>query len=151
MRVQDIMTTRVKTIPPAATAGDAWELMREHDIHHLVVTRGAEVVGLLSNRDAGGRLGAAVRSGRTVADLMTAPVIQVEPTTTIRRAANLMRGRSVGCLVVTDRARIVGIVTVADLLELIGRGVERPIAESRRRTLSHRAPHRKRPVAYGAW
>jgi CBS domain-containing protein len=151
MRVQDIMTPRVQTIEPSATAGEAWELMRENGIHHLVVVRGGDVIGVLSDRDAGGRLGVKVRTGRTVADLMTNRVIEVEPTTTVRRAANLMRGRSIGCLVVTDRSRIKGIVTVSDLLELIGRGVERPVADTRRRTLHHRAPHRKRNVAYGVW
>lgn len=151
MRVQDIMTTPVKTISPATGAAEAWEIMRRGGIHHLVVLRGTDVVGVLSDRDAGGRQGAAARSTRTVEDLMTARVVQVEPTTTIRKAANLMRGRSIGCLVVTDRERVVGIVTVTDLLELIGRGEDRPVFTSKRWTLRHRAPHKKRASAYGAW
>ena len=151
MRVQDIMTTRVQTIEPNATAGEAWELMREHDIHHLVVMRDSRIVGVLSDRDTGGKFGAKIRSGHSVADLMTSRVIEVEPTTTIRRAANLMRGRSIGCLVVTDRSHLKGIVTVGDLLETLGRGIERPVANMARPTLHHRAPHRKRNVAYGAW
>jgi len=151
MRVQDIMTKPVKTISPTAGAGEAWEIMRGGGIHHLVVVRGTEVVGVLSHRDAGGRLGSAARSVRTVEDLMTAPVVQVEPTTTIRRAANLMRGRSIGCVVVTERDRVVGIVTVSDLLELIGRGVDKPVFTSKRWTLRHRVPHQKRATAYGPW
>jgi CBS domain-containing protein len=75
----------------------------------------------------------------------------VSPTTTVRKAANLMRGRSIGCLVVTKRDRIVGIVTVADLLELVGRGADRPVASTTRWTLKHRAPHRKRHRAAGVW
>jgi len=69
----------------------------------------------------------------------------------IRKAANLMRGRSIGCLVVVDGARIVGIVTVSDLLELIGRGIDPPVAAAPRTTLDHRAPHRKQPHATGVW
>ncbi len=151
MRVQDIMTKPVKTISPTAGASEAWDIMRRGGFHHLVVLRGTDVAGVLSDRDAGGRMGAAARSVRTVEDLMTERVVQVEPTTTIRKAANLMRGRSIGCLVVTERDRVVGIVTVSDLLELIGRGVERPAASTKRWTLRHRAPHQKRTTAYGAW
>ena len=151
MRVQDVMTEDVQTISPAKAAEDAWELMRTHRFHHVVVTRGARVVGVLSDRDAGGRRGATVRRGHTVEELMTPNVVTVEPTTTVRKAANLMRGRSIGCVVVTDRGRVVGIVTVADLLELLGRGADRPVIVAKRWTLKHRAPHRKRTAATGVW
>ncbi|MGE0450629.1 MAG: CBS domain-containing protein [Vicinamibacterales bacterium] len=151
MRVQDVMTTNVHTVTPTTDAAVAWDLMRAKGVHHLVVARGASVVGLLSDRDAGSRRGAALRAGRLVSDLMTDRVVAVEPTTTVRKAANLMRGRSIGSLVVTSRGRIVGIVTVADLLELIGRGVERPVAATTRWTLKHRMPHHKQPSARGMW
>jgi CBS domain-containing protein len=151
MRVQDVMTKDVKTIAPTSSAEDAWEVMRTHQIHHVVVTRGSRVVGILSDRDAGGRRGALLRRGHTVEELMTKPVITVEPTATVRKAANLMRGRSIGCVVVTERGRVVGIVTVADLLELLGRGSDRPVPAARRWTLKHRAPHRKRQTATGVW
>jgi acetoin utilization protein AcuB len=151
MRVQDVMTEDVKTIAPTSAAEDAWELMRSHQFHHVVVTRGRRVVGILSDRDAGGRRGAAIRRGHTVEELMTTSVVTVEPETPVRKAANMMRGRSIGCVVVTDRGRVVGIVTVADLLELLGRGADRPAATTTRWTLRHRAPHRKRHAATGVW
>jgi CBS domain-containing protein len=151
MRVQDVMTEDVQTISPTSAVEDAWELMRRGGFHHVVVTRGGQVAGILSDRDAGGRRGATMRRGHTVADLMTAPVVTVQPATTVRRAANLMRGRSIGCLVVTDRGHVVGIVTVADLLALLGRGSARPVAAVRRWTLKHRTPHRKQHAAVGMW
>jgi CBS domain-containing protein len=124
--------------------------MRTKGIRHLVVTDGPHVVGVLSDRDLGGPRSASVRRNRDVADLMTADVVTVEPTTPVRKAANLMRGRSIGCLVVSKAARIVGIVTVSDLLELLGGGVDRP-AMAARHILNHRAPHRKRHRAAGSW
>ena len=151
MRVQDVMTEDVQTIAPGNAAEDAWELMRRHSFHHVVVTRGSSVVGILSDRDGGGRRGASLRRNRTVEELMTPHVVTVEPTTTVRKAANLMRGRSIGCVVVTDRGRVVGIVTVADLLEILGRGGDRPVTVAKRWTLKHRAPHRKRHTATGVW
>ncbi len=151
MRVLDVMTKDVETISPANAAEDAWELMCRCGFHHLVVTRGSRVVGIFSDRDAGGRRGASLRRGRTVEELMTTHVVTVEPTTTVRKAANLMRGRSIGCVVVTERGRVVGIVTVTDLLELLGRGSDRPVTTSTRWTLKHRTPHRKRVTATGVW
>ena len=151
MRVQDMMTQGVKTVSAATAADEAWNVMRVNGIHHLVVTKGKQVVGVLSDRDAGGTRGPCVRANHAVADLMTTPAVTVEPTTTVRQAANLMRGRSIGCLVVVDATRVVGIVTVSDLLALIGRGFDRGVVATTRWTLKHRAPHRKAHRAGAAW
>ena len=150
MRVAEVMTKNVQTIRPDTPAGDAWELMRRKGIHHLVVMADAEVKGVLSARDAGGRSGASLRAGARVRDLMTTSVVTVDPETTIRRAANLMRGRTIGCVPVVNRDRLVGIVTVSDLLGLLGGGIDRP-ARPDRRGLHHRVPHRKQRGAFGVW
>jgi CBS domain-containing protein len=125
--------------------------MRFNRIHHLVVTKGRRVVGVLSDRDAGGRRGVSVRTNTVVADLMTAPAVTIEPTTTVRQAANMMRGRSIGCLVVVESGRAIGIVTVSDLLDLVGRGFGRGAVATHRPTLNHRAPHRKSKGVVAAW
>jgi CBS domain-containing protein len=151
MRVQDVMSGNVRTIEPTAAAEDAWNLMRVNRIRHLVVTEGHRVAGILSERDVGGPRGTSVREGRLVADLMTAPAVTVGPTMTVRQAANVMRGRSIGSLVVVNATRPVGIVTVSDLLELVGRGLDRGAAMSRRPPLHYRAPHRKRKAPVAAW
>ena len=150
MRVAEVMTTDVKTVSPRTAAVDAWELMRRQGIHHLVVTEGARVVGVLSNRDTGGRSGGKLRAQSTVGDLMTRSVVTVDPKTTLRRVANLMRGRTIGCVPVVSGRRLKGILTATDLLEVIGRGIDRP-APGRRPDLHFRSPHRKLHRAYGAW
>jgi acetoin utilization protein AcuB len=151
MRVEDVMTRNVKTIAALTAADLAWNEMRRLGIHHLVVTTDTDIVGLLSERDVGGRRGAALREDHTVSDLMTENVVTVPPEMTVRRAANLMRGHSIGCLVVVDQQRVIGILTVADLLELIGRGADRRVASTTRRTLNHRTPHRHKTTATGMW
>lgn len=151
MRIEDVMTEDVRTISPSTPAEDAFNQMRAHNIHHLVVVDKSAVIGILSERDAGGRRGTALRRDRTVAELMTAPVVTVSPGDTIRRAANLMRGRSIGCVVVAVRGRVRGIVTVADLLTLLGSGAQKPVLSSRRWTLKHRSPHRKSHSAAMVW
>ena len=62
-----------------------------------------------------------------------------------------MRGRSIGSLVVTDRGRVVGIVTVADLLEAVGRGAARQPSRQARASLRTRVPHRKQRAPGRAW
>jgi CBS-domain-containing membrane protein len=57
---------------------------------------------------------------------MTSRVVTVGRHETIRVVANMMRGRTIGCMPVVDKDRLVGIVTVSDLLQLLGRGIERP-------------------------
>ena len=140
MRLHDIMTTKVETVTLGTSAEDAWNRMKGRRIHHLVVMDGASVAGVLSDRDLGSARGAALRADKSVDDLMACPVVSVTSNTTVREAANKLRGRSIGCLPVVDRGRLTGIVTVSDLLELIGRGVERPIAKSTRWTLARRGP-----------
>ena len=150
MRAAEIMTTDVQTVVPGMSAAEAWELMRRRRIHHLVVKSGSDVLGVLSDRDTAGPGAAAVRARSRVADLMTTPVVTTGPDTTVRGIANLMRGHTIGCLPITDRGRVLGIVTVSDLLTLLGRGVDRPSA-GRRATLKFHTPHGKHRGATPAW
>jgi CBS domain-containing protein len=142
MRVADLMTKGVHTVSPDTATVDAWNFMQQKGIHHLVVMADSKVTGVLSDRDAGGRCGAVVREHSCVKDLMTSPVVTVDPHTTIRKTANLMRGRTIGCVPVVERERLVGILTVSDLLAVLGRGFGRGF-QAPRRTLHHRGAHRK--------
>jgi len=147
MRVAEIMTTDVQTVRPEARASEARELMRRHGIHHLVVMENARVVGVISDRDAGGRKGG---EELRVEDLMTHSVVTVPPEETIRKVANLMRGRTIGCVPVVKDQRLRGIVTVSDLLDILGRGVDRPSPPARH-ALRYRTPHRTHKRAAGVW
>jgi CBS domain-containing protein len=140
MRVSDIMSTPVHTIGANEPATAAWEAMRLHRIRHLVVAdKDGRVVGVISTSDLGGRQGELLRARRRVGDLMIEKVVAAQPETTVREAANLMRGHGVNCLPVFDaRDRLKGIVTVVDLLELLGRGAERPTLPATRAILKDR-------------
>lgn len=135
MRLGEIMNPDVLATTEDATADDIWSQMRFRGIRHFVVMDGKRVVGVISDRDLGGRSGASVRRGRTVGDLMADEVVTATTDTTIRQAANLMRGRTIGCLpVLDDRERLVGIVTISDILDELGRGSTRPEVRAQRRT-----------------
>lgn len=126
MRVYEVMTKAVETVRPGVLASEAKTRMRQKKIHHLVVTQGDELRGVVSERDLGGPKLPKLLGKWTVEDLMTTPVLTVTSRTPVKRAAALMKGRSVGSLVVTSaNGRVAGIVTVADLLDLIARQRDR--------------------------
>jgi CBS domain-containing protein len=134
MRVQEIMSTNVQATRPTETVTRAKALMRLRGIHHLVVIERQQVVGLLTES----ALETAAAEGiERVEDVMSRHVAMGSPTMTIRQAANLMRGRIEGALAVMDHGKLTGIVTVSDLLDVLGRGVDRP-APSQRAVLRHR-------------
>ena len=142
MRVRDVMSTKVLTIDlrePLECARAEMDLRR---VHHLVVVDAGRVVGVITPElVAWGEAQGIAR----VEDVMFRHVVSGTPNLTIRQAANLMRGRMAGALPIFENERLVGIVTISDLLELLGRGAERPVRTSKRWTLRDR--DNKQPAA----
>lgn len=120
MRIREIMTKNVQSIDHAASVAQARDLMRSKAIRHLVVRQDGRPVGVLSDRDVGGPRGV-VPTG-SVGDAMSRGIVTVAPDSTLRDAANLLRGHVVGCLPVIEDDRLVGIVTISDVLDVLGRG-----------------------------
>lgn len=129
MQVKDIMSTRVQSVPPNATLERAHALMRTRGIHHLMVIDRGDVVGLLTESllQIGASEGVA-----TVADIMTRHIVAGTPEMTVRAAAEAMCGRAEGALPVFADSRLIGIVTVSDLLAVLAgrsrRAGESPVA-----------------------
>ena len=141
IRLRDVMKTNVESVSPRESAAAAWNRMRTRRIRHLVVLDAGRVVGVISDRDLAGP--GSLRQVESVGDVMTTQVVSGHPEMTLRQAANQLRGRSIGCLPVMEDDKLVGILTTTDLLEQIGRGVERPISRGKRATLATRGPRRK--------
>lgn len=134
MRVYEVMSKAVETVRPSVHATEAKTRMRQKKIHHLVVTQGTELQGIVSDRDLGGAKLPKVLGKWTVGDLMTSPVITVTTRTPVRRAAALMKGRAIGSLVVTSaNGKVAGIVTVSDLLEQLAKKPEHKSNRDKRR------------------
>ncbi|MGZ6143866.1 MAG: CBS domain-containing protein [Myxococcales bacterium] len=143
MKLREIMSAPVVTIPPSTTVGEARAAMERAGIRHLVVVVGRrqQLTGVVSARD--------LRRGDDlvkVQDLMSSPVVTSSPATTVAEAARLLRAKGVGCLPVMDRNRLAGIVTVSDLLAQLGKGTLRVQARTEAWTLPRRGPtHRPVP------
>lgn len=143
MRLKDIMSTAVESVRPGETLDRAQTLMGLRRLHHLVVVDRHQVVGMLTDAALQVRLAEGVAK---VEDAMSRHVVTGTPDMTVRQAANLMRGRAEGALPVIAGQRLVGIVTVTDLLDVLGRGIDRP-AVKQRRILKHRRLKPRRPCA----
>ena len=144
MRVRDIMSTKVQTIDMNEKAETAWNLMKWKRIHHVVVTDGpGQVVGVVSARDLGGQDREEARKIRPVAAMMTAYAVKAVPEMPVRQAANVMRGWNIGCLPVVDDGKLVGIVTVSDLLRIVAEGVDKTAPAAKKAARAKKAPAKK--------
>jgi acetoin utilization protein AcuB len=130
------MSSPVATIAAGESAERAWHEMQRANTHHLVVLDGREIAGVISSHD----LADEERRVGTVGERMTTRIVTAEPGTTVRDAANLLRGHIIGCLPIVEGDKLVGIVTLSDLLELLGRGALRPSPRAERKTLPRRGP-----------
>lgn len=141
MRVEELMRKRVETIREDGSAEEALKRMHSRKLRHLVVVREGEVVGIVSDRDLAALLIGDFRLDRTVDQVMSRGVAVVAPGDSIEEAARLMRRRKIGALPVVDERKLVGILTVSDLLELLSRGVRahgKPIKARAKRSGSRR-------------
>lgn len=145
MRLMDFMNQDVHTITAQEPVINAESKMRLENIRHLVVMSGKDIVGVLSERNIHG-LKPAEKERYSVRDVMEDKIVTARPETTIREAANLMRGRTIGSLPVVDqRGKLVGIITTTDLLNLLGQGIERITAETPRRPVFRGSTSRRPP------
>lgn len=142
MRLQEFMSRDVEIIMMEESLEAAWQKMRTHRIRHLVAMNGNTVAGVLSERDII-NLSPEEREGRRVQDVMESPAVTVGPNMTVREAANLMRGRTIGCLPVMEGRKLIGIITTTDLLQLLGQGVERVTGDTEKQSITREHPGRK--------
>ena len=121
----------VASIGEDASLSEALRRMREHGVHHLVVTDGDAVRGVVADRDilARGFDGEMLRvdSDLFVIDVMT-PLIAgrdcVNEHSRLSETIERMRSLKVSALPLVEGDRAIGIVTESDLLALLQRAYE---------------------------
>lgn len=133
MLIRELMTHAPITVPPEMTIFDARELMARARIRHLLVTRNAVLVGIVTDRDIRLNLPSPATSlsvcelnyllkHLTVDRVMSAPVITISPDADVREAAAVILDRKIGALPVLKGMRIVGILTETDLVRAVAFG-----------------------------
>jgi CBS domain-containing protein len=122
MQVSDVMTRANISETPAATLRDAAGRMWKQQTGSLVVMDGADLVGIITERD----IMKAVARGddldvTPVSALMTRSVVTVSPDTTVAAAAQHMATRWIRHLPVIADGALVGMVSQRDLCALLAR------------------------------
>lgn len=123
MKLNDIFTRNVVTAGPAETLAAVAVRMQEHNVGTVVIVENQRPVGIVTDRDLALALGARRDSLSTeVQKVMTRHVLAIPEDTGIYTATKFMREREVRRLPIVDREdRLVGIVTLDDLLRFLGR------------------------------
>ena len=116
MRVSEIMNKDPITISPEARVGQALKLMQQHQIRHLPVIEEGFMVGWVSARTLREVLLASMLEVITVGDVMVEAPLSVSPETSVEEAARLAHEHKIGGMPVCDGEKVVGVITVNDLL-----------------------------------
>jgi len=109
------------SIAPQATIYEALQVMSEKDVGALLVVHKGDVVGIFSERDYARKL---ILKGKfskdtSVEELMTRKVLYVGPDSTIEDCMALMTAKSVRHLPILKDERLIGIVTLGDVVKQI--------------------------------
>jgi CBS domain-containing protein len=109
----------VQTIAPDASVRDAIKLMAQYDMGSLVVIHAGEIVGMVTERDYARKVALAGRSseGTLVREIMTSPVLYVRPDQTNEQCMALMTESRVRHLPVVDNGKLLGLVSIGDLVK----------------------------------
>jgi len=116
MRVSQIMSSEVVAISPDKRVGQALQLMQKHNIRHLPVMQGETMVGWITSRDLREVLLASMLEKITVADVMVKDPLTVTPETSLEEAARLIHDHKIGGLPVVEKDRLVGVITMLDII-----------------------------------
>jgi CBS domain-containing protein len=116
-KIAEVMTPRPLTISPDASVVDAASPMRDADVGDVLVVRGRELIGIVTDRDIAVRVVARGRDPQTttVGEICSGEVTAVSSDDDIDHAVTLMRQNALRRLPVVDGGQPVGIVSIGDL------------------------------------
>ena len=121
--VADILKSKsdntVHAIAPGDSVLDALQRMAEKRIGALLVMEGETIVGIVTERDYARKIALLGRTSAAtlVRDVMTADVMYVRPTQTSQECMALMTENRLRHLPVVDGARLVGLISIGDLVK----------------------------------
>jgi CBS domain-containing protein len=120
--VSELLKKRESTlwhVRPGDSVFSALELLSRYEVGALVVMDGAQLVGVISERDYTRKVALQGRSSKDtkVSDIMTANVFVVSPKSRTRECMALMREKRIRHLPVVDGGRVLGMISIRDLMD----------------------------------
>ena len=111
----------VFSVGPEAPVLEAIRAMAEHHVGALLVMSGEVLAGIVSERDYARKVILRGRSSSDtpVRDIMTSPVLTVSPETSVEQCMQLVTDKRVRHLPVLEAGRVVGMVSIGDLVKAV--------------------------------
>ena len=117
LKVEDVMIKEVITIDENASVKEAAEVMNKFEIGCLIAIREGKAIGIITERDLLKRVVAEARdtTKTKVKDVMSSPLVVVEPNMNLEEAVKLMFQMKIKKLPVVEGKRLVGLVSLTDI------------------------------------
>ncbi|MBN8717657.1 CBS domain-containing protein [Thermomonas sp.] len=117
----DAKPAEIVSIGPDAPVIEALRRMAEREIGALLVMEGPELVGIVSERDYARKVVLQGRASKDtpVREIMTAQVRTVAPTDSVEHCMQLVTDRRIRHLPVLDGGRVVGVLSIGDLVKAV--------------------------------
>ena len=111
--------SHVWSIDPHSSVFDAIELMAQKEVGALLVLEGEKLVGIVSERDYTRKVILKGRASKKtkIKSIMTTPVICTDAEQDVERCMSLMTSKSIRHLPVLENDRLVGVVSLGDLVK----------------------------------
>jgi CBS domain-containing protein len=111
----------IYAVTPDDSVFDALELMATRNIGAVLVVSGAELKGILSERDYARRvvLHGKMSKETLVGEIMTTSVITVEPGWTADQCMALMTEKHIRHLPVLEKGQLVGVISIGDVVRAV--------------------------------
>ena len=116
MRVRDLMNPDVITCPPSTGIAEVARTMKVRNIGMIPVIEGDRLLGVVTDRDITTRCVASGNIDRPVAEVLHGEAVCVSPDATVEEAARAMVEYKIRRLCVTQDGRILGILSLDDIL-----------------------------------
>jgi CBS domain-containing protein len=122
--IRSILRTKSQNLywlPPEATVYQAIELMSEKSAGALPVMNEGRLTGIVSERDYARKVILKGKSSKEtlVSEIMSTPAITVSPDETVDECMRIMTGHRIRHLPVVEDGKVVGIVSIGDLVKWI--------------------------------
>jgi CBS domain-containing protein len=117
----DRKSSGIYSIRPDASVLEALELMAREDISSVLVSEGDELKGIFTERDYARKVTLRGRNSRDsiIRELMTTQLITITPQQTIDDCMSIMTERHIRHLPVMDGGKVVGLISIGDVVKSI--------------------------------
>ncbi len=126
--VHELMSKNVITLDDKSSAYDVAKVMSEKNIGTVIILKDNEPIGIITERDLVKKVCAKdlKASEIKVNDIISKPLITIQPNSPIELAAALMAENKIRRLPVVKDGKLVGIITTADIIKDIEGFIESP-------------------------